>query len=114
MSLKVFTNLELQLRITTPFDYYPILFEKWTEFSKLKLGLDFMMQLSMTLKESASYSSEELFYGGVLAVIEYKNVRLKPEQLNNLKSLTLNWSRIESISKIILEGLKEEELHQHI
>ena len=109
LSLNVFELLGHQLRITTPLDYYPVLFESWPEFKKLKMGLDFMIQFSMTLKESAEYSAEELLYGAAMAVVEYKKVRVSSGQVDLLKSIIINWSRVETLAKIILREFHKEE-----
>ena len=71
-------------------------------------ALDLVMELAMTESIVCGFSSEELLLAVVVAIIEYKNVRLSPLEETILRSLGNNWDNILLLSQQILAKLQSQ------
>ena len=105
---RVVTATRFKLKHTCPSEYYEILFYYLPKFAKMAPALDLVMELAMTEAMICGFNSEEILLAVVVAIIEYKDVRLSPLQETILRSLGNNWDKILLLSQQILAKLQSQ------
>ena len=70
------------------------------------------MEFAMVLSCSCQFKAEHIFYGGVLATIRYKGIRMTDLQATILKSLSDNWEAIGLLADVIEKELRAKEAEE--
>lgn len=101
LEMKILLAVNFKLNFTTPYDYAKPFFEYFPWLTQLKKIVPMIIDLAITLPQSASYSSEELFFGSFLAAVNIKQYQLNDIQQQVLEAHIPNQNRAVEVSTLI-------------
>lgn len=99
--MDILASTGLRLSYTTPYDYIRPFFELFPWLTQLKKILPMIIDLAITIPKSASYKSEELFFGCFVAAVSIKNYVLSDFQQQVLSAHILNKESAQIISLFV-------------
>jgi hypothetical protein len=91
LEMRILTAIRFRFMYTTPYDYVDIFMARFPFFPKMRQALPIFIEFANIQGQSCDYTSEELFYGAVLAICECGGLIFSEFQRQVFMGLTDCW-----------------------